>query len=207
MAGIIDGSCGMLLAGAQVGQLLNVSGSTDVLALCVNRPRPHERLLTRALGVGRKWVSVSTMAAVGTALNWARDQFFGDLPEPGFWKLVSSSAKRSADDRRVAFENHLAGDRTQIDQQTGRFTGLTLATTRKDMLAAIIDSLARDSAARLELLRQPGVSFRRRVVVAGGVGRRLSHVLHRDWPGRWEFIIPPEEATLRGLGTLKVEST
>ncbi|HEV7297975.1 MAG TPA: FGGY family carbohydrate kinase [Tepidisphaeraceae bacterium] len=202
LAGIVDGSCGMLLAGAKAGQLFNVSGSTDVLALCVDRPQPHDRLLTRALGVDQKWVSVSTIAAVGTALNWARDQFFADLPEQKFWKLVSS-AKRSPGSR-VAFENHLAGDRTQIDQRTGCFTGITLATTREEMLSAIVDSLARDSAARLELLRQPGVSFRRRVMVAGGVGRRLSHVLHRDWPGRWEFVIPPEEATLRGLGMLKI---
>jgi xylulokinase len=199
MAGLVDGSAGMLLAGAKVGQLLNVSGSTDVLALCVSRPQPHERLLTRALGVGRKWVSVSTMAAVGTALNWARAQLFPDLPEEKFWRLVASSAKPNALGR-VAFLNRLAGDRTSIEQQTASFTGLTLATTRDELLAAIVDSLAQDSAARLEMLRQPGVSFRRRVVVAGGVGRRLSHVLHRDWPGRWEFAIPPAEATLRGLG-------
>lgn len=201
LAGLVDGSAGMLLAGAKVGQLLNVSGSTDVLALCVNRPQPHERLLTRALGVGRKWVSVSTIASVGTALNWARAQLFPDLSDDKYWQLVGKVAKHSSAPH-VAFHNRLAGDRTSVDQQTGAFTGLTLATTRSDMLAAIVRSLAHDSAVRLDLLRQPGVSFRRQVVVAGGVGRRMSHLLHRDWPGCWEFVIPPEEATLRGLGKL-----
>ena len=77
-----------ILAGANPGQLLNVCGSTDVLALCVNRPRPHEKLITRALGVGKRWLSVSTLAAGGSppkilrascaamtsrrALNWSK---------------------------------------------------------------------------------------------------------------------------------------
>lgn len=203
MAGLVDGSAGMLLAGAKVGQLLNVSGSTDVLALCVREPRPHERLLTRAVGVGRKWVSVSTLAAVGTALDWARRQFFIDLPEERYWKLVSKLAqpKRST---RVHFDNYLAGERTSMDQRTASFSGLTLSSTREDMLAALVDSLAVASAARLELLKQPGVNFRTEVVVAGGVGRRMSSVLHRDWPGKWSFRVPPEEATLRGLGMLEI---
>ena len=37
--------------------MLDVAGSTDVLAVCTDKPRPHERLLTRALGVGRLWMS------------------------------------------------------------------------------------------------------------------------------------------------------
>jgi xylulokinase len=200
MAGIIDGSCGMLLAGAKVGQLLNVSGSTDVLALCVDRPQPHEKLLTRAIGIGRKWASVGTIAAAGSALNWCREQFFADLSEEKYWRLVTSLAKRPRAGR-VTFENYLAGERTSIEQKSASFSGLTLATTRQDMLAAVVDDLARASAARLSMLEQPSVKFRSEVVVAGGVGRRLSDVLHRDWPGKWEFVFPPDEATLRGLGT------
>ncbi len=72
LAGLIDTGSAMLLAGARNGQLLNVCGSTDVLALCVDRPRPDERLITRALGVDRKWLSVSTLAAGGDVSMDAR---------------------------------------------------------------------------------------------------------------------------------------
>src|SRR5688572_24333589 len=54
LAGVMDGSAGVILVGAKVGQLFNVCGSTDVLALCTDKPTPHERLLTRGLGVGRR---------------------------------------------------------------------------------------------------------------------------------------------------------
>jgi sugar (pentulose or hexulose) kinase len=161
-------------------------------------------LLTRAVGVGRKWVSVSTLAAVGTALNWVQSQFFADWSDDRYWKLVSTLAKRPGASR-VAFDNYLAGERTSVEQRSATISRLTLSSTRQDILAALLDDLAVASAARLDLLKHNGVPFRRDVVVAGGVGRRLSSILHRDWPGRWKFIVPPEEATLRGLGTLESE--
>jgi xylulokinase len=210
LLGVVDGSAAMLAAGAKSGQLLNVCGSTDVLALCTNRPRPHERLLTRALGVGRLWVSVSTIAAAGSAIQWAKEQLFADLDWPVFDKLMRKVARRGAaakgkrsgdgpDSASVHFDPYLAGDRMSIDQKQAAFTGLTLASTRETMLAAVLDSLAQASAARLELLRDTGTPIDRRVVITGGAGN--NGVFHRDWPGKWKFQ-KEDEATLRGLAKL-----
>src|SRR5207253_1647384 len=108
------------LTGAPPGQLLNVCGSTDVLALCTDRARPHERLLTRALGIGRRWMSVSTIAAAGSSLLWARQQLFPDLSPARFSTLVNKLAKqRSRDTGGVTFEPYLAGERTSIEQRRG----------------------------------------------------------------------------------------
>src|SRR5438552_4997509 len=80
LVGCMDGSAPVLLAGNQPGQLVNVTGSTDVLALCTDQPRPHESLLTRAVGMGKRWLSVSTQAAAGSALDWAHQTFFSEMP-------------------------------------------------------------------------------------------------------------------------------
>jgi xylulokinase len=216
--GIVDTSAAMLLAGTRPGQLLNVCGSTDVLALCTDRPRPHERLLTRALGVGNRWMSVSTLAAAASAIYWVKRELFADMSVQKFTQLVrklglSSSdsrprkhARRKADnnetpDTKVTFEPYLAGERTSIEQRRGAFTGLTLATTREQMLEAVIESLVKASAARLALLDTCDVKILRRVVVSGGAQDRLDELFHRDWPGRWTFHAE-DEATLRGLGKL-----
>ena len=201
LPGIVDGSAAMLITGAATGQVFNVSGSTDVLALCTDRARPHARLLTRALGVGRKWMSVATIAAAGSSLTWAHRQLFPDFKPGKFWKLVARRAKRR-EPSTVTFDPYLAGERTNIDQRQGAFTGLTLATTRDDMLEAIIEALARASADRLPLLETRGGTMLRKVYVSGGVQDGLDRVLHRDWPGRWTFK-SIDEATLRGLGKLE----
>jgi hypothetical protein len=66
------------------------------------------------------------------------------------------------------------------------------------MLAAALDALARQSAARLDLFRRIYGPPKRDVLLAGGVGLALSKVLHRDWGKGWHFHVE-EEATLRGL--------
>jgi xylulokinase len=201
LAGILDGSAGLLLAGAEVGQLFNVVGSTDVLALCTDRPRPHPQLLTRALGVRKKWLQVSTLAAAASSLYWARAQFFPEMAIKDFPALLRRLSRLgSAAAGTVRFEPFLAGDRMSLDQRQGVFTGLTLATMRTQMLAAVIEALTRASAARLPLLEATGTKILRTVAISGGADR-LDQLLQRDWPGRWRRRAFTE-ATLRGLGTL-----
>lgn len=202
LAGMVDTGSAMLLSGAGNGQLLNSSGSTDVLALCVDKPMPDECLLTRPLGVGRKWLSVSTIAAAGSAIQWMRQQVFREMERGEFRKMLDRLARRPVESN-VAFDPHLAGSRVSMEQRRGGFTGLTLSTTREQMLQAVIESLASASSERLELLRRVNAPTRmlRRVMVTGGVTDGLGDFLHRRWRGKWEFVIE-EEAALRGLSQL-----
>jgi xylulokinase len=211
--GIVDTSAAMLLTGARPGQLLNVCGSTDVLGLCTDKPRPHERVLTRALGVGTRWMSVCTIAAAASAIYWVKRELFSEWTDARFVKQVRDlglrrdsrprqrAPRQAPADNKVTFEPYLAGERTSIEQRRGAFTGLTLATTRRNMLAAVLESLVKASAERLALLDTGDVKILRKVVVSGGAQDRLDELFHRDWPGRWTFRAE-DEATLRGLARL-----
>ena len=201
MVGLMDGSAGMLIAGTRAGQLFNVVGSTDVLALCTDRPRPHERLLTRALGVQGKWLQVSTLAAMASSIYWARDQLFPEMSLDAFRARLRQLSRLGADaSGTVVFEPYMAGERTSLEQRQGAFTGVTLATTRTHLLAAIIEGLTRASAERLPLLAATGTRLLRTVMVSGG-SDRLDRLMHRDWPGTWHYR-SVTDATMRGLGTL-----
>jgi len=201
LTGLMDTSSALLLRGAAPGQLLNVCGSTDVLALCTEHPRPNEHLLTRAVGIGRKWMQVSTIAAAGSAMTWANHQLFPDLAEKRFHKLVKKLARHPAISS-VRFDPYLAGDRTSLDQKTAAFTGLTLATDRHQLLGAIVEAIAEGSARRLPLLRATGTPMHHDVLLSGGLANSMSEVLHRDWEGDWKFT-KVDEATLRGLAKME----
>jgi xylulokinase len=169
--------------------------------MTVAEPRPVPRLLTRALGVGRLWVAVATLASVGTTIDWARRTLFPDLPPDEFRRLVRDLGTHE-EDHGVRFRPYLSGDRTTLNQPRGGFSGLTLATTREHLLAAILDGLAAASAARLPRLAAVGTP-RPVVHVTGGAA---ADVLYRDWPpppggGRWERR-PLAEATLAGAAVL-----
>ncbi len=200
LTGCMDGSAAMLAAGAKPGQMLNVSGSTDVLALAIDHPKPHESLLTRPLGVGKRWLAVSTLAAAGSALEWARRTFYAELSPADFHKQLAKVAGRSTD---VAFDPHLAGSRVMIDERSGAIAGLRLGSTRDDILAALCDALSTASGERLALMTKQYRKISPTVVTTGGVQSGLSKVLQRDWStyGRWRFS-SLEHATLRGLWQL-----
>ena len=203
ITGMMDTSSALLLRGAVSGQLLNVCGSTDVLALCTGHPKPSDNLLTRAVGMGRNWMQVSTVAAAGSAVAWANHQLFPELSEKSFHALVKKLAKKPVDSA-LCFAPYLAGDRTSLDQKTASFTGLTLATDRYQMLGAIVESIAQASARRLPLLRATGTPMHPDVLLSGGLASSLSQVLHRDWQGRWTFT-QVDEATLRGLAMIDLQ--
>jgi len=201
MTGLMDGSAGMLFTGAKAGQLFNVVGSTDVLALCTDRPKPHERLLTRALGVDGKWLQVSTLAAMASSIYWAREQFFSGMPIAEFQaelRRLSRAGPKAAG--LVAFEPYMAGERTSLEQRQGAFTGITLATTKTNLLSALIEGLTRASADRLPLLEATGTPLLKTVAVSGG-SDRLDQLMHRDWRGSWRYR-SVTDATMRGLGML-----
>jgi xylulokinase len=202
MVGLMDGSAGMLRTGAAHGQLFNVVGSTDVLALCTEKPKPHPQLLTRALGLGHKWLAVSTLAAAASAIYWARDQFFPELSLEAFRREVHRLSKIGPDaSGGVTFDPYMAGERTSVEQRRGAFSGLTLATTRTHLLSAIIEGLVRASAERLPLLLGTGTTALARVMVSGG-SDRLDQIFHRDWPGSWQFR-SVTDATMRGLAAME----
>jgi xylulokinase len=196
LTGIVDTTAAVFYAGTSPGQLFHMCGSTDVLAVVSVRPHPHERLLTRAFGIGRKWISAATQAASGSAIDWVRREFFGDLTDAKFRALLS----QQPDAGSVRFDPYLAGDRMGMLPRTANFTGLTLATSRRQMLSAVIESLGADSRTRIELLRQVHRQLLPTVGVSGG-GAGLGEIMHRDWPGKWKFK-QLTEAVLRGLAAM-----
>ncbi|HEY0008170.1 MAG TPA: FGGY family carbohydrate kinase, partial [Tepidisphaeraceae bacterium] len=200
LAGIMDGSCAMLLAGAKAGQVVNVVGSTDVLAVCTDTAMPDPAVLTRALGRGKRWLSVGTLAASGTAIDWARKTFFADLGKKDFKKLMTRLINQPADPQLV-FRPTLAGSRTSNDLPAAEITGLKLAHTRDDILRAMLEGLAVASAERFGHFQRLGLRMRRDVLSTGGGNDILATLLRRDWPGRWTFR-EEEDATLRGVWML-----
>jgi len=206
LTGMVDTSAAMMVTGAADGQLFHSVGSTDVLGVACDAPAPHERLLTRCVGVGEKWMSVSTIAASGSALDWTHKLLFSDLSAEKFHELTADLAKRRVKSI-VHFDPYLAGERTSVEQKQAAFTGLTLATTREEMLASMIEALAVASGQRLDLLGQGKRTFLPHVFVTGGAGA-LADLMHRDWPspaqGQWEFQFI-NEAALAGLATLTPE--
>ena len=201
LTGVIDTSAAFLGVGAAHGRVINVIGTTDVIAMASSRPRPDARLLTRELGAGPFWLNVYSIACGGGSVKWAHRALFPDLAEPAFYSLARRLSRRPAP--QVRFRAYLAGDRMSIEQATAGFDGLDLGTTREDLLAALLHALAGISRQGITLLSRRAQPLRD-VAVAGG-GGWLGDLLHATWPKRpiapWRFQAL-ERASFLGLDRL-----
>jgi len=198
LTGITDTSAAILAARAEVGQLSHSIGTTNVMAVVTDKPHPHAKRLTRALGTGRKWMSVCTLAAGAATFDWLHRNLFADRSSRRFYELLNRLA-RNPIPTQARFEPYLAGDRMSIAQRQARITHLTLAATREQILQAALHAVARQTAQNLRRLR-PFVDPQKPVIVVGGAAP-LARALHALWPGTWRFRTV-RNASLIGLARL-----
>ncbi len=202
-SGIVDTSAAVLGTDCRPGRLVHSAGSTDVLAICLPRPKPAADILTRPLGTGRlapkTWLAVSTIAAGGSSIKWAHANLFADMPRKGFAKMLRNLSGRLAskpltDDtgHAVEFLPYLAGDRTSLQMQRAAFSNLTLGSTRQQMLEAMLIALAR--ASRQRFLRLSDIHKPQRHIFTMGGRHELSDLMHFHWPGKWKFTPLADEA-------------
>ncbi len=211
VGGFVDTSAAVLNTPMANGQLVHSSGTTDVLAMCVNEPRPAAHLLTRPVGVGRvlpeRWLSVSTMAAAGSAAMWARETLFSEMTDGAFRQALARVCRREGRSKEqearskktagdVFCEPWFAGDRMSIAQKTASLAGLTLGTTREEILAGIVAGLVQERARGYgELAKVHRIE--RKVYTMGGA-TELAGAMHDAWPRKHTFV-PIEADALAGL--------
>ena len=211
-ASLVDTSAAMLATDCRPGRLVHSAGSTDVLALCLEKPAPADDLLTRPLGTGHKlpkrWLAVSTIAAGGSTMHWLKDNLFADYSSKKFHKLTQRRGEKlqgakidAPSNTDVTFAPYLAGDRTATEARTASFEHLTLATKRQDMLEAVIRSLAQASRQRFERLSKIH-PICAEIFTMGGQAD-LADIMYAHWPGKHTFTALESEA-MTGLNRLAV---
>jgi xylulokinase len=194
--GTADSSMAMLAAGMRPGDLLHTAGTTQVLAVLTDRPRPDPRRLTRQLGVRDDFIEVAHNPVGGAALEWMKALCFHDQSEQEFYeRTVPQAEQRST---RVTLDPpFLGGDRLEIEAHRAAFRDLTLASDRIDLLAAVLTAMRQQHRKALEALGL-GTGFRR-IFLTGG-GAQVVRGLIPEYAGAAVEVL--EEASLRGIARL-----
>jgi xylulokinase len=141
LMGSNDTSSAALGAGVlESGQILNISGSGELLAICLDRPIPDEKYYLRTHPLPGRWL-LFDLTLAGFALEWFRLQFCRELGEEEFYQSYLQRILQEGRKTPVRFHPYLAGDRTSLKQKRGSFSGLTLSTTRDDCLYAVMEAV------------------------------------------------------------------
>ena len=151
----------------------------------------------------------------GACLTWLRDSLLypddaldpgGAPPDDAFARLNQMAEGTAPGAGGVLFTPWLNGERSPVDDHTirGGFHNISLSTTRADMVRAVFEGVALNSAWLLGAVekftkrRFPSLAF-----VGGGANSDLWSQVHADAMGREiRQIVDPVLANVRGAGLL-----
>ena len=119
------------------GDVLDVSGSNEMISILTDQPIVDDRYYLRNAITPGQW-QIFAITASGFAVDWFRKEFYRDLDETSFFKQELLEAIEIVPETTARFLPYLAGDRQSMQPKKGGFSGLTLASTRQDMLASIL---------------------------------------------------------------------
>jgi xylulokinase len=194
--GVADTTSAILAAEAKPGDLLHEVGTTQVLAACVPSPCPDPCRLTRRLGLGPMFVSITHNPVGGAALDWLYHLCFRDQSEAEFFERTLPSVKDRT--TRVLLDPpYLGGDRLEIEAHRAAFRELTLPADRLDLLAALVQALVRCHRQALAAL---GVGEKFARVFLSGGGAEVVHRLLPEYAGARVHLLT--EGSLYGIARL-----
>lgn len=211
LGGFVDTSAAVIQTPMAAGQLAHNAGSTDVLALCVDRPCPAAGILSRPVGVSArwgaraaspKWLAVRTIASAGSALEWIRKMLFPGTSQSTWRTLIARACKdlQLEQPEPVQCIPSFAGERATLIQPAGAsLTGIRLDTQPREILESVVRALVRQSTENYRILAS--IHPPQKTVYAMGGASTLGDAMHAHWPANHAFRRLAGDS-LRGLALL-----
>ncbi len=199
--GANDTTCATVGIGVtEPGMLMNTTGTTDILVLCLDHPLMDKNHLLRTHAYPNRWLLMRMVGAGGGSLEWFRKTFCKDLTCESFYDdyLPHVLARDHLPD--IRFHPYLTGDRHSIRQRFGAITGITLETNREDCLLALVYGIV---SFQLEILQtwEKKVPLRKEIFHVGGGASEAYTRFKQNLLKGYRFI-PSGETAVKGSAML-----
>jgi sugar (pentulose or hexulose) kinase len=178
------------------GDISIISGTCDIVSVCTDRPVASAEFNLRCHVIPDRWLTFYVLNTGGEALEWFRRtlcreidaETFYDIYLPDVLEAFFSNPGREARERELpVYDPHLGGSRYSLQRLKGGFDGLTLQTSRDDLLVSLVrgnmsylGSHLKSVAGLLPLGTKVGIS-------GGGAKIRGMLEARRRWTGVFEY--------------------
>lgn len=224
-----DTSCATFATGVvKNGDVCESVGTTNVLTVCVDKPKFDKSFINRCHVVNGTWIYQGAMSHIGSSYQWFRDNFCADIIEKSkeicidtnknktAYQLMDEEAAESlAGSGGVVFLPYMLGERSPVwdPYAKGIFFGLSLHTKRKDFIRAIMESAGYGLRQLCEITEKlTGVTIKEFDSIGGGSKSKLWARIKADITGKNIRILNMNEmspigaALLAGVGSKVFES-
>jgi sugar (pentulose or hexulose) kinase len=192
------------------GDVNIISGTCDIANVCTDRPVSSPDFNVRAHILPGRWLTFFVLNTGGTALEWFRERFCRELDEDAFYgqymptvlhDFFDSADLAERESSLPSYRPFLSGSRYSLEPLTGAFEGLTLQTTREDLLLGLVRGNLRYLGDHLEQVSRI-VHMRRSVGISGGAAH-IDGMLEarRRWTGDFDYYYQ-EQSSMLGAAML-----
>ncbi|MFW6269408.1 MAG: FGGY-family carbohydrate kinase [Bacillota bacterium] len=191
------------------GEILNIAGSNEICTVLTEKPIVNDAYYLRNSLYKNKW-QIFSINIGGFAIEWFREQMYKEMDKEYFYTEYLKDLIQNIDDigkykeATVKFKPYLAGDRHSLEKRRGSFTGLTLSTTREEMLLAILIGIHEPVTKNINISRE-FLELNQEIVVTGGLAESSYLDLKRKLFNKFSFKFQ-ERCTTRGNGKLALEA-
>ncbi|MFO7633784.1 MAG: FGGY-family carbohydrate kinase [Caldilinea sp.] len=190
IAGMTDGTAASIEVGlVRPGDAAEMTGQSTVLLVCSDTPYRGKVLFPLGHPIAGLHLVVGAMVATGGALRWFRDQLgeseIAEARQLGVdpFELLSQKATQSAPGaNRLIFLPYMYGERSPIwdSDARGVFFGLSLATTKGDLVRAIMEGAAFGLRHNIEAAAEAGFHVTTLACVGGGARSAIWNQIKAD---------------------------
>ncbi|MGE5602250.1 MAG: xylulokinase [Nitrososphaerales archaeon] len=194
VGGAVDGTAAAVEGGLLAdGDAVEMTGQSTVMLICASRPYLERELFGLVHGVPGKYLAVGGSTAAGGSLRWWRDTLADVERERGqqmrcdpFQLLTELAAGSPPGANRLVFLPYMFGERSPIwdSDARGVFFGLSLSTTKADMVRAILEGAAYGLRHNVEAAGRAGFAVSSLGCVGGGARSDLWNQIKADVLGR-----------------------
>lgn len=124
----------------RAGDIMNTTGSSEMVSILTDVPKVNPEYYLRNSAIPGLWQIYATTAG-GFAVEWFYEQFCREMTREEFYSYVADSIRSCSDKEEVSFEPYLTGDRQSLRKKRASIHGLTLTSTREEILYAMLRSM------------------------------------------------------------------
>ncbi|MFB5189564.1 xylulokinase [Alicyclobacillus fastidiosus] len=171
VAGGADTACSALAVGIKPDDVFESVGTSDVLTVCTTETdRFDNRFLNRCHIFKNQWLSHGAMSTPGASIKWFLNNFLDTSEFDNVERMILTSQIGA---NGLFFLPYMFGERTPVwdKNAAGAFVGLSLTTTKADMLRAILEGCSYGLSEIYEIIRQKYRITPETVPVVGGGAR------------------------------------
>lgn len=123
----------------KAGQIMNTAGSSEMVSILSDKPITNAKYYLRNSALPGLWQIYATTCG-GFGIQWFYEQFCNEMTLDEFYRYEGDEIQKYLATRQtdVSFTPYLSGDRQSLSKKTASWKGLSLASTRGEMLVALL---------------------------------------------------------------------